>query len=109
VRSTTAPCEQDHGWDVRRKRMRRIAPLLPRHKDCPCQHVICKIIERRKKAVIAQLQTRPSSTISPDHVWRLYEGKKVRLTVKLLREEKPEGKPSVLLEGIERHLSGLLT
>jgi hypothetical protein len=68
---------------------------------------ICRIIERRKKAVIAQLQTRPSSTISPDHVWRLYEGKKVRLTVRLLREEKPEGKPSILLEGDRTSLEWL--
>lgn len=52
-------------------------------------------------------KSRPSSTISPDHIWRLYEGKKVRLTVKLLPENKPEGKPSVLLEGDRTSLEWL--
>jgi hypothetical protein len=52
-------------------------------------------------------KTRPSSTISPDHIWKLYEGKKVGLTVKLLPEEKPEGKPSVLLEGDRTSLEWL--
>jgi len=61
----------------------------------------------RKSRSKSSSKNRPSSTIPPDDVWRLYKGKKVRLAVKLLPEEKPEGRPSVLLEGNRTSLEWL--
>ena len=61
----------------------------------------------RKSHSESPSKNRPSSTISPDHIWRLYDGKKVRLTVKLVPEEKPEGKRLVLLEGDKTSLEWL--
>jgi len=50
---------------------------------------------------------RASRTISPDKLWKLYEGREVRLTVKVLPEEKREGLPSILLEGDRTSLEWL--
>ena len=50
---------------------------------------------------------RPSRTIPPDEVWKLYDGQKVRLAVKVLPEEKRKGLPSILLEGDRTSLEWL--
>jgi hypothetical protein len=42
---------------------------------------------------------RKSRVITPDKVWQLYEGLRVRLLIKLLPEEKTAGLPQILLEG----------
>ena len=84
---------------------------------------ICKIIDRRKKAVIAQLQaddgevlkgpkqlpsqTRTSRSTFSDHVWKLYKRRRVSLTVKVLPEKKREGLPAILLEGNRASLEWL--
>lgn len=52
-------------------------------------------------------QKRPSRTIPPDEVWKLYDGQKVQLAVKVLPEKKREGLPSILLEGDRTSLEWL--
>lgn len=60
---------------------------------------------RKPKALPSQRRARRRG--APDDVWELYDGRKVKLTVKMLPEEKPEGLPWILLEGDRTSLEWL--
>jgi hypothetical protein len=61
----------------------------------------------RKPRNASPSKKRSSRTIPPDEVWKLYEGQKVQLAVKVLVEDKREGLPSILLEGDRTSLEWL--
>jgi hypothetical protein len=62
---------------------------------------------RSRKLKALPSRTRASRKTSPDDLWELYTGRKVKLTIKMLPEEKPEGLPLILLEGDRTSLEWL--
>jgi hypothetical protein len=66
-----------------------------------------------KRRVSGKLKSRSPSgkrknrTLPPDKVWQLYDGLKVRLTIKTLPEKTAAGLPSILLEGDKTSLEWL--